>query len=215
MKTLSIATVIFAAPLFAFAELNIEPLSASPGALEKAHELRSSNQKRFSVVSDYPTLDQLVKVLNSAKERDERLAKKPELSSFTREFMVKAGCTLSSEAPSGVEKKSGGLNGVTAVYACEHGYVQTYEYEYMSELTQKITVFDDDFASRGERDEPLIKEVSHTVNWVKKTNLRWLSSRHEVRFEIYSKTEKDPTGGLERALKDAMLGSIKSIQLAR
>lgn len=186
------------------AELQIEPSSDNPRleAMRKKHA--SATQPHPAQATRFPSLGELNASVAMAKLRSAALARSVEVASASRPAILKLNCSLANEAPSGVERKAGGLNGVMSVYSCGPSYVVTYENNYDQPLTQRVKVYDDDFAGRSAHDVPLIKVSQRTSQGTRLTRLRWLNPSNEISYEVYTDLSKASDSLLEDQLKAAL-----------
>ncbi|MGE8412778.1 MAG: hypothetical protein ACN6QY_10490 [Pseudomonas sp.] len=182
----------------AIAELEIHPLSSNAHIQRIINKGPASSRMEPEKKSGFPSFEQFSSMVTLAQRSDKRLSQAVMFKSESRAAIEKLRCQFSKEAPSGVEMKEGGLNGVMSLYSCGDDYVVTYETHYEPELTQRVVVYDDDYAKPQDPGKPLVKTSEKVVGGVRKTGLRWMNSKHEVRYDIYASLEGD--GALEKAL---------------
>lgn len=182
----------------ASAELEILPLSGNTH-IQKVIEKRAvSPTAEPEKNSTFPGFEQFSSMITLAQASDRRLAQAVRFKSQSRAAIEKLQCRLSKALPSGVEMKEGGLNGVMSLYSCGDDYVVTYETHYERELTQRVVVYDDDYAKPQDPGKPLVKTSEKVMGGVRRTGLRWMNSTHEIRYDIYANVQGD--GALEKEL---------------
>lgn len=193
-----------AIPFFASAELEIEPLSGNRRFEKRLENMRSAVNNRSAKAADFPTFEQFNEAVSHAKSQSAISQKKLALPSPSRIMVENLKCTLENQAPSGVAKKDGELNGVMSVYLCTNGYMVAYENDYQAPLTQRVIVFDDDFAKKQDPTNPLIKEAVTTRGNTRFTSLRWLNPQHEIRYEVFTNLHSTEDARLEKSLKEGL-----------
>jgi|GEM_PF-5587895 len=200
MKRNFLLSIFAIVPSIASAELVIEPLTGNAKA-ERFEKMRSVANSRSAKAPDFPSFQQFSKSLSEAKLGLGISQKQLAMGSPSRVMVEKLNCKLNDQAASGVEKKDGGMNGVMSIYLCSNGYLVTYENEYKSPLTQRVTVYDDDYAKRRAGDEPLIKEAVATRGDTRFTSLRWLNAENEITYEFFADLKVSQDSQLEKSLK--------------
>ncbi|WP_425928712.1 hypothetical protein [Pseudomonas sp. NyZ201] len=190
-------------PSVASAELLIEPLTGNAKA-ERFEKMRSAANSRSAKEADFPSFQQFSKSVTEAKFDFGISEKQLTQVSASRVMVERLSCKLNDQVPSGVAKKGGGMNGVMSIYLCPNGYLVTYENEYKSPLTQRVTVYDDDYAKRRVGDEPLIKETVATRGNTRFTSLRWLNSENEITYEFFADLKVSHDSQLEKSLKEGL-----------
>lgn len=167
---------------------------------------RSAQERKF------PSLYEFNSMVEQVRLRDVRLPEAITIASASRPAVEELSCTLSNEAPSGVPRKEGGLNGVMSVYSCGRSYVVTYENSYADELTQRVVVVDDDYAGRSDKEPPLIKSAETTLGNTRMTTLRWLNAKYEIRYEVYTDVSMSRDYLLEDGLKTVMRDTALNVR---
>jgi len=104
---------------------------------------------------------------------------------FTHSLLLQHGCALVAKAPSGMERRNGGLHGITALYQCNDGYVQVYEYNYTHPTIQEEWVIDDDYARNPQAHLYTVKEFRSEHSGKTSTALRWINPSYQIILEIY------------------------------
>ncbi|MCU7648494.1 hypothetical protein [Pseudomonas piscis] len=198
MRLSMICLSMLLVPFSADAELEIRPLSSNTHIQKILDKGTASPRREAERKAGFPSFEQFSSMVTLAQMTDKRLSQAVRFKSESRAAIEKLRCQFSKEAPSGVEMKEGGLNGVMSLYSCGDDYVVTYETHYEPELAQRVVVYDDDYAKPQDPGKPLVKTSEKVVGGVRKTGLRWMNSKHEVRYDIYASLEGD--GALEKAL---------------
>lgn len=204
MRNMLFVVLFVFVPSFAFAKLEIEPLTGSARFEKRLEAMRSSVSARSVKAPEFPTFEQFNEAVSKAKFESGRRNEQVVLESPSRTMIEKLGCKLENQAPSGVEKKGGGLNGVMSVYLCANSYLVSYESDYKVPLTQKVIIFDDDYVKKQERGNPLIKEAVATRGNTRFTSIRWLNADNEIKYEIFADLGKSNDAKLEKSLKDGL-----------
>ncbi|CAM3869567.1 hypothetical protein CCOS865_02359 [Pseudomonas reidholzensis] len=186
------------------AELDIQSSSDNPRGAERISKMQAAMRERPTQTSSFPTLDQTNAALNKAKLMVGLSAQSIKFHSPSRAAIETLDCSLANEAPSGVERKDGGLNGVMSVYSCGAAYVVTYEYNYEVALTQRVGVLDDDFARHTDKLNPLIKTTAVSRGGTRLTMLRWLSPENQISYEVYADLATSVDDALEQRLRTAL-----------
>lgn len=184
LDSLAALLLLLAGP--AQADLVIQSQADNPRAAAAMQRMQAAAAGRSQTETSIPTLEQLVSRIELARRMSAFAAQAPTFESPSRPAIEHLGCRLATEAPSGIERKDGGLNGVLSVYACGAKYVVTYEYTYAVELTQRVRVLDDDFAKHADPNNPLIKTTVVTKGERRVTYMRWLNRKNEIRYEVYA-----------------------------
>lgn len=198
MRLLTLCTSLLLVSISANAQLEIRPVSSNVHVQKMMEKRVASPRLEQGEHSGFPSFEQFSLSVVLAQANDKRLRQPVRIESQSRAAIEKLSCELSKEAPSGVAMKEGGLNGVMSIYTCGHDYVVTYETNYERELTQRVVVYDDDYAKPQDSGKPLVKTSEKVVGQTRKTVLRWMNSKHELRYEIYADLKGD--GALEKAL---------------
>jgi len=110
---------------------------------------------------------------------------------LTHSLLVQHGCNLVAKAPSGVERREGGLHGISALYQCRDGYVQAYEYDYTRPLTQVEGVIDDDYARDPQANLYTVKAFRTERDGKTRTALRWINPHWQIILEVYPDVNSD------------------------
>lgn len=103
---------------------------------------------------------------------------------FSQEF-IDRGCRSRSISPAGIQLVKGGLNGANEILECGTSIVILYQFDYREELSQKITVYDAEYASDPEGQKFRIKQGSVQYKNGVLGNISWLNPWAEYRVEIY------------------------------
>ena len=217
MKKTLLITSVALIPSFASAQLEIQPRTDNARFEARLEALRSASSAsaRPSKSSEFQTFEQFKNAVSKAKSQSGMLRTQAVLDSPSRAMIERLGCKLQNQAPSGVERKEGGLNGVMSVYLCESSYLVSYENNYRAPLTQRVIIFDDDYAKKQDRNNPLIKEAVATRGSTRFTSIRWLNFENEIKYEVFADLEKSKDIELEKSLKEGLkeiainLGSTK------
>ncbi|MGE8060472.1 hypothetical protein [Pseudomonas sp. NPDC089547] len=186
------------------ADLEIQSQADNPRQAEMVMRLRAATAGRPPSTASFPSQEQTIASIERAKGMRGLFAHAPTFQSPSRSAIEQLDCQLSIEAPAGVERKVGGLNGVQSVYACGTSYVVTYEYNYAVALTQRVRVIDDDFAKQTDLLNPLIKVGAVTKGETRMTHLRWLSPKNEISYEVYTDVSHADGKTLEKALESVL-----------
>jgi hypothetical protein len=134
-----------------------------------------------------PSQAQLQKTIQQGQEilidRYGRLEPNP--SWISEGIMDNPECSLAVRSASGFEKVSGGLNGVTSLFDCEGASVVTYEFDYRDETRQKVTVFDDEYATAPQTHAYRVQQSVSRWADGDVIYLGWINPKFEIRAELY------------------------------
>ncbi len=186
------------------ADLEIRSLADSPRHAAALQRLQAASARQPAPEAGFPSLKQIIAGMQTGRIMAGLAGQAPTYQSPSRPAIEQLGCHLAGEAPSGVERKAGGLNGVMSVYACGSKYVVTYEYDYSVALTQRVVVVDDDFAQHTDPRTPLIKTRVVTRGETRLTAMRWLNPRNEIRYEVYAEHSQAADETLEKSLESVL-----------
>jgi len=104
---------------------------------------------------------------------------------LTHPLLLRHGCNFIAKAPSGIERRSGGLNGISALYQCHDGYMQVYEYDYTRPTKQAEMVIDDEYAKDPVAHRYTVKAFRTERDGKTRTALRWINPDYQIVFEVY------------------------------
>jgi len=178
---LFIAAFMLIIPFSACAQLLIQSHADIP---ERIRSRMESTQRTQKPKQPLPSFEKLKEDIEQARMF---LANQPPgmPEPLTHPMLVQHGCDLVAKAPSGVERKAGGLHGIGALYQCRDAYLQVYEYDYTKPMTQGESVFDDDYAHDPVAHRYTVKAFRTERDGRTRTALRWINPDYQIIFEVY------------------------------
>jgi len=127
---------------------------------------------------------------------------------LTHSLLLQHGCAPVVKAPSGIERRKGGLNGITVLYQCRDGYVQVYECNYTHPTIQEEWVIDDDYARDPQVHRYTVKAFRSEYDGKTRTALRWINPDYQIILEIYP--DRDDAAVIE-AYRDIIRFTARAI----
>ncbi|GEM_PF-3596874 len=132
----------------------------------------------------------------------------PTPESPSRSSILALGCELAGETPSGVQTKAGPMNGVQSIYLCPDLYLIVQELDYNQPLTQRITLFDDEYAADPVRHLRRITQHDKRDETRRRTRWRWINHFYEIQYILHTDTANGDAAALTAALRASMEHAI-------